>query len=126
MYSQNRALTTGMNTKKLRNDLILVSAIIVIALTVFLIFKLNLKMGTKVNIKVNNETLYSFSLSENNEKLISTKYGENTVLIKHGEVTVTDADCPDNICVKHRAISKTGETIVCLPHKLVVEIADEG
>lgn len=115
-----------MNTKKLRNDLILVSAIIVIALTVFLIFKLNLKMGTKVNIKVNNETLYSFSLSENNEKLISTKYGENTVLIKHGEVTVTDADCPDNICVKHRAISKTGETIVCLPHKLVVEIADEG
>jgi len=35
---------------------------------------------------------------------------------------VTDADCPDRLCVKQRAISKQGETIVCLPHRLIVKI----
>ncbi|MFR4337598.1 MAG: NusG domain II-containing protein [Lachnospira pectinoschiza] len=35
---------------------------------------------------------------------------------------MTDADCPDKLCVKTGMISKTGETIVCLPHRVVVEI----
>ena len=35
---------------------------------------------------------------------------------------MTDADCPDKLCVKTGRISKTGETIVCLPHRVVVEI----
>ena len=43
---------------------------------------------------------------------------------KDGSVTVQDADCPDKICEKHRAINRTGETIICLPHKLVVEIKE--
>ena len=32
------------------------------------------------------------------------------------------SSCPDLICVRHKAVSETGETIVCLPHKLVIEI----
>ena len=36
-----------------------------------------------------------------------------------------EADCPDQICVRHKAISKSGESIVCLPHKVVVEISSE-
>ena len=35
-------------------------------------------------------------------------------------------NCPDKICVNHAAISKKGETIVCLPHKVVVEVVDEN
>ena len=33
-----------------------------------------------------------------------------------------EADCPDQICRKHKAIDKSGETIVCLPHKVVIEV----
>ena len=35
---------------------------------------------------------------------------------------MTDADCPDKICVNHATISDVGESIVCLPHRVVVEI----
>ena len=42
------------------------------------------------------------------------------------KVSVNNKDCPDKICVNHAAISKKGETIVCLPHKVVVEVVDEN
>ncbi len=35
-----------------------------------------------------------------------------------------EADCPDKVCVGMRRISKSGETIVCLPHKLVIAIVN--
>ena len=38
---------------------------------------------------------------------------------------MSKADCPDQICRNHAAISQTGETIVCLPHKAVIEITSE-
>ena len=41
---------------------------------------------------------------------------------KDGTADITEADCPDKLCVHQRAISKTKETIVCLPNKVVVEV----
>ena len=46
----------------------------------------------------------------------------NLLFISGGEVSVFDADCPDGLCVKARNISKSGESIICLPHKLVIQI----
>ncbi len=51
-------------------------------------------------------------------------YGSNTIKIEGGGVTVTDADCPDGYCVSHVKISNEGETIVCLPHRLVIKIEE--
>lgn len=116
----------GKNTAKLRNDLVLVGIILVLVLICFIIFKLSLKDGEYVNISVNGKYEYSLSLNSDLEKKITTELGENVVVIKNGRVTVKSADCPDKICVEHRAISKAGETIVCLPHKVVVEITEEG
>lgn len=53
---------------------------------------------------------------------IKTKYGTNTVRVIDQTIQVTDADCRDHICVKQGAISKPGQTIVCLPHKLLIEV----
>ena len=48
--------------------------------------------------------------------------GFNTVRIENGRVSVTAASCPDKICVRSRAIRYHGETVVCLPHGLVVTV----
>ena len=56
---------------------------------------------------------------------IETQYGTNTVRIAHGEIAVTAADCPDQVCVRQGAISDGLVPIVCLPHRLVIEI-EEG
>ena len=46
----------------------------------------------------------------------------NVVEIKGGSVTVTEASCKNQVCVKHNAISHVGESIICLPNRLVVSI----
>ena len=47
---------------------------------------------------------------------------KNKVLIRDRKVRMEDADCPDQICVNHRAISRDGESIICLPNQTVVTI----
>ena len=53
---------------------------------------------------------------------IDTQYGHNTVHVEPGRISVTEADCPDGICVAQGAIDKGGVPIVCMPHHLVVKI----
>lgn len=46
----------------------------------------------------------------------------NKVKIKGDKVAIIDANCQDQICVRRGWISQPGQTIVCLPHKLLIEI----
>ena len=46
------------------------------------------------------------------------------VTIENGKADMISADCPDKLCVNQHAISSNGETIVCLPNKVVVEVED--
>ena len=57
---------------------------------------------------------------------IDTQYGHNTVHVEPGRISVTEADCPDGICVAQGAIDKGGVPIVCMPHRLVVKIEGSG
>ncbi|MEY7999485.1 NusG domain II-containing protein [Clostridium sp. Mt-5] len=46
----------------------------------------------------------------------------NLVEVEKGKIRIVDADCPDKICVKTGWISEPGGSIVCLPHKLIINI----
>ncbi len=111
---------------KLKNDMILIAVILIAAISVLLIFKNSLKSGGYAQISVNGKVIYSLPLDTDTQKNIETENGNNSVLIKDGKASVISADCPDKICVDHRSVSNVGETIVCLPHKLVVEITEKG
>lgn len=50
----------------------------------------------------------------------------NLLAVSNGTVRMEAADCRDQICVRHHAISSAGESIICLPHKLAVEITDSA
>lgn len=88
-----------------------------------LIFYLGGKQrGQFVKITRNGSVIGEYSLYKDGVITIEGDGGENTLTIKNGKADMSDADCPDKICVSHKPISKTGESIVCLPHKIVVEI----
>lgn len=78
--------------------------------------------GRKAVITVNEKIVAELELDLNQTKEIITDNGYNIVVIKNNECFVSNADCRDNICVKHKAIGKVGQSIVCLPHKVIVEI----
>ena len=48
--------------------------------------------------------------------------GFNLVRVQSGTVCIADADCPDRTCVRMGAISRAGETLVCLPHRLTITL----
>ncbi|MBD5525100.1 MAG: NusG domain II-containing protein [Lachnospiraceae bacterium] len=50
----------------------------------------------------------------------------NLISVADGKITMEAADCRDQICVHHKPIISERENIICLPHKLVVEIVDSG
>ena len=53
---------------------------------------------------------------------IPGKVGECILIIKDGEAYMQEADCPNQICVHHSPVSHKGETIVCLPNRVIIEI----
>ncbi len=110
------------STKHKRNDLVLILVLLCAALFCFLFMKMNAKQGSVAVVTVDGEVINELSLSEDTTQKVTVGDHYNILSIKDGAVTMQEADCPDKICVNHKAISKDGETIVCLPHKVVITI----
>lgn len=119
-----------MKDKKTANDLLLIAGAILIALIALIICNQYKKITTEnayVVIEINGEEIGRYSLNENRELELETyNGGSNIVVIKDNEVTVTEASCPDKICVNHKAIKYNGETIICLPNRMTVTIESAG
>lgn len=56
---------------------------------------------------------------------VTTDRGENVILAEPGRVRVESADCPDQVCVHAGWLADSAAPIVCLPHRLVIELAGE-
>lgn len=74
-----------------------------------------------IQIKVDGNIIGTYSLAEQQRIPVETDYGHNTVVIEKGQAHMEESDCPDHYCEQQGKISESGETIVCLPHKLVVK-----
>ncbi len=109
---------------RIRNDFLLIATVLALALALYLIFTFGGTGGNTVVIIVNGQRTNTYPLSENTEFTVGDEASDvfNNVVIKDGEVFISEASCPDGVCVSHRAVSKVGETVVCLPNRLVVEI----
>ena len=112
--------------KKLRNDILLCVALLSIALIAFLIFKIGMKEGNYAVVIIDGVEKQRYSLGENQSHIIKNGDFYNKLVIEDGKAYVESANCKDKICVSHREISNTGETIVCLPHKLVISVESKG
>ncbi len=109
--------------KKVRNDIILALAVLVAAGGIWLGTELLKEDGSFAVVTVNGVETARYSLDTDAEiRLESENGGYNILIIKDGKADITDASCPDHVCVDQRAISKTGEAITCLPNKTVITV----
>lgn len=110
-----------MKIKLQKKDIILIILIVCIALLAFLAHQVIGSDGAgKVTVKVNGKLEGTYSLSEDQE--IKINGGTNVLQIKNGKADMVEADCPDQLCVHQRAVSRQGESIICLPNKVVIEV----
>ncbi|MBR4768541.1 MAG: NusG domain II-containing protein [Lachnospiraceae bacterium] len=111
--------------RKLKNDVLLIGGLLTVSLAVFFMFRVFQRPGAYVEIRSGNEIVTVLPLSRNETRVVNSTLGTNTVVITDGSVSVTEADCRDHICIKRGPVKNVGETIVCLPHKLVLTIRAE-
>lgn len=106
-----------------RNDLILVGIVLLVSLVLLIgVHFIQKQQGDRVIIKLDGKVYGQYPLTEDKTITIQTSHGMNQVEIKQNKVSIRQADCPDQVCVRHRPIDSPYQSIICLPHKLVVEV----
>lgn len=115
------------NKSKIRYDIILIIGLLVITAIIALGVRLTEKTGKTVVVSVDGVEKYTFPLDEDLEfKIEGYEGGTNYLVIKDGEAYLTEASCPDLLCVHMGKISSQGQSIICLPNRVVVEIRDDN
>lgn len=103
-----------------KRDIILIASILVVAIAFFLIVELTKEEGAGVVVKVDGVEVAEYSLSKSGTYPLND--GTNILVIEDGRAYLSDANCPDKLCVHQGKISRTGEVITCLPNKLTVTV----
>lgn len=108
-------------------DFIVIAVVAVVAgVLLFFLYGVNSNSGSFVRVEVDGKVIDTLDINEDTTlEIESENGGTNTLVIKDGKAKVTDANCPDGICTNHKEINKNGESIICLPHKLVVTVVNE-
>lgn len=110
-----------------RNDFILIGILVVafaIICAAILFFK---RDGREVVVSIDGVPSISFPLDENLVyEIEGFNGGKNTLVIENGAAYLTDSTCPDHLCEYMGRISKVGQSIICLPNRVVVEIAGDA
>ncbi len=109
-----------------KTDLIIPAAGLLAAILIYLIPVFGAPVSDAAGeavVTVGGEFYASYPLSQDTDVVIPGVKGfNNHLVIRNGEADIIDALCPDKICVHERKISRDGETLVCLPNRVVVEI----
>lgn len=122
MEAQN---ITNITKRFAKADVWLIALLLTIGIVSFFAVRMFMgdQNGATVRISLDGELYGTYRLSKEQTVLIG-KGGTvtNTLQISGRKAKMAEADCPDRLCVHQNAISRQGETIVCLPNKIVVEV----
>ena len=108
--------------KRLRNDILLILALLLLTGGVYLGLRLTRRQGGEAVVTVDGAIAATLPLGEDGRFPIAAGDGSNLIEIADGRVRVAEADCPGRLCVRSGWAVYEGQTIVCLPHKLVVTV----
>ena len=105
-----------------KSDIILILGLLLASALLWLVFRPG-ETGATVIVTRGNNTVCELPLNKSRTlNLIDEDLGYNTLVIDNGEAYISQADCGDHTCIRTGKISRDGERIVCLPHKLVIEV----
>lgn len=115
--------------KKLKlGDFLIIVVLLIISFTPFYMLHNQEKADDQIIgiVKINNREVKRLSLAKD-QKWRYQKNGKiNIVQIKSHKIRVIDANCKDQVCVKEGWKSESGDTIVCLPHKFLIELKNKN
>lgn len=107
-----------------KRDMILAAAIICIAAAVFAFNYFSHRAPAAIaQVTVDGKLVDTLDLSKDAELTVKgARGGFNHLIVKDGEIWCSDASCPDKLCVHQGKKHLNGDTIVCLPEKMIVTV----
>ena len=112
-----------MKRKYMADILLIIFLIISTIMISIFIYREPASHDLQVEVCVEGEVIKTYPLSKDSDYYMEDKLSiGNTLVIDGGFVYIKDANCNDELCVKQGRIKRANESIICLPHKLVVKI----
>ena len=112
-----------MNITKHIWDIIVISALLLIALSIFGVSMLTREAGNMAVVEIDGTVIAEYPLSV--DGTFSLNGGTNTLVIENGAAYLSYSNCPDHSCENMGKIHYVGQTIVCLPNHLSVTVKGE-
>ena len=109
--------------KKHKFDLILLAALLLAGCLAALALTLFSSRGNAVRVTVDGKETAVFPLDKDlTYGIAGANGGTNLLVIENGSAYVTNSTCPDHLCEKTGRINKVGQSVICLPNRVIVEI----
>ncbi|WP_089830251.1 NusG domain II-containing protein [Halolactibacillus halophilus] len=114
-------------------DALVILMLLIISFTPLAIFHYSYAQSTNDDvvayISIDGDVVDVFTLSESTPYELKTYYPTdnqyNIIEVDGTRIRVKEDNSPDQIAVKTGWISRPGETSICLPHKLIIDIRGE-
>ena len=110
-----------MNT----SDIKLISILLFVFLSLFITFKIISKEGTKAKVYYEDKMVLDVDLKINKNYIVKGFNGEVEIEVRDNKIRVIKETSPYHLCSKQGFISKSTESIICLPNKIVIKIEDD-
>ena len=100
------------------------TALVIVCLVLTVFLPRSGAPATHAEVRSGDSSL-TVDLSEDQEFTVECGSGYNIITVRNGKIDVTEADCPDQYCVR-QGFCNSGVEIVCLPHGLVISFVNDS
>jgi len=105
-----------------KNDFKLIIVIILIVGILFLFRFINKKQATTALVYHGSEVILKIDLNINGEYIVDGDNGDVTIKVLDKKIKVLQENSPYHLCSKQGYISNSGESIICLPNRIIIEL----
>lgn len=104
--------------------IMLIAVLLLVCLGISFVLMLPGKDARYAQVLSQGKLIHTLDLTVDRKVTVQTAKGTNVITVKDGKIAVTEASCPDHVCV-NRGFCSSGLQIVCLPNELVIRFVDE-
>ena len=111
-----------------KKDIIIIAAALLCALALYLVSQVSLGAeASSVVVTVDGREMLRRPLAMENSYEIAQEDGSvNVIRVEDGAVFMQEANCRDGLCIRQGKMKNGAKTIVCLPHKIVVQLTGDA
>lgn len=108
-----------------KNDFKMISIVIIVIGILFLLYFINSKKASNALVYYGSDIILTIDLNIDKEYIVQGDNGEVKIEVKNKQIRVNEENSPYHLCSKQGYISKTGESIICLPNKIIIELPND-